>query len=270
MFARLFIWFTVLNSSRGRDHHRLEAFRWVEVLADNERLNAAITRALRLNNRDLWEVHLHLRVQLTNILTSEHLCHKRRPTPHDVSGNVERGEQQHRLIVLIHVMHPCDVRRPIADDEVGELIITRIFSHEIGVRVTLELRYDLAGSALLCNVTFDLNHPVDGRHVLEVNSYDARTLRPEAPAQHLAPAPRRCAQVDHALAAVDEVKLGVNLKKFECRTRTKTFFFGFPVVYITLVFGPSHAFVFCFVWKKKLFFILKTGICDLLICEMCD
>eukprot|EP01139_Manchomonas_bermudensis_P023658 Amastigsp_a841353_258.p2 type:complete len:159 gc:universal Amastigsp_a841353_258:389-865(+) len=149
--------------------------------------------------------------------------------------NVERGKHELRLQVLVNVVQPRHVGRPVRE-------------HHICKRA-LKVRQNLPHGRDLCDVTFELSDPVKRRHVLQIHSHDDRRCRPvrarsnrlrrkrhqrvrlvrrhggetllehQLARQNLRPRARRSAQIYDTRDPVQEIELLVELQKLESRPR---------------------------------------------------
>jgi hypothetical protein len=134
---------------------------------------------------------------------------------------------------LVHIVETGDVRRAVADDEVGVLAV------EVGEHL---VHLGEAG-----DVALNLHDALDGGHGLEVDGDDLRKVVGGDPrgdrgevhlaAQHLAPAPGRRAQVHHVLDPAEDVEAVVDLQQLEGASRAPTLFFRLAVVDVALIFG---------------------------------
>ena len=124
-----------------------------------------------------------------------------------MSGNVRRRQQQLRLYILVHVVQPRNIWCPIADNNLRSLSSELLYYS--GRR--LQGRY----------VTLQDRHPFYGSHRLQIDGNDLRVANPpprvngQPLREHLAPAPRRCAQVYGTRARAQEVELRVQLEELE-------------------------------------------------------
>ena len=134
--------------------------------------------------------------------------------------------------ILVEVMHSRYIRRAVAHDEVGKPLLITLF----------ELAEDLSDRLRRRDVANDKTDAFDGRHLLEIDSNDPHVFNctraeEELPAEHLAPAARRRAQVNCATYAAEYVELFVDLEELEGRARAPAVLLRLAVIDVALVLG---------------------------------
>ena len=93
----------------------------VEVAADNERFNGRVSAAFGLRNGHFGEETSHLAVQETHISASEYLGEEGASGAEGVGGDVEGGEEELRLHVLVDVVETSHIRSAVTHHKIGEI-----------------------------------------------------------------------------------------------------------------------------------------------------
>mmetsp|Transcript_14213 Transcript_14213/g.40382 ORF Transcript_14213/g.40382 Transcript_14213/m.40382 type:complete len:368 (-) Transcript_14213:30-1133(-) len=208
--------------------HEVRAAAATKVPAENEGFNAGVAAAFGLDDSDPLKVLLHLRVHEAHVLAAEYLGQECAARLQDKRGDVERRQDQLRLYVLVYVVQSSDVRGAVRNDNVG--------------LAAGEVVDDLLCSRHAGYVPLDLENTREWGHVLKIHRHDPRLPRivafwVETATQHLAPAPRRRAEVHSPLHTLENAKLVVDLHQLECRSCPPPFDFSFPIVNVAFVFA---------------------------------